>query len=395
MKVIDLLNEYYDKDFIATIKGITDPTKIDLDAYDDENIRSLSAKDGWVENRLTGNQLKNIGNALSFMDIDVNKTHFWKSDEKNIKEVTRTYDNTYESYYRKLNLYVHHKNVPAIIIVTNDDEIYVLGKNGKNSFRCLKIEEASLNFVKNVKTARMGSKGFQVIKMSPEAIGRLLTEIKYMWQLSDERPDDMFDFENRINKTADKYNDRKNRYKNLRPGSKQELKKLIMDMISQFGFECNLNKIDVSLITDMSDLFAGTKFNGDISKWDVSNVKNMSGMFADSKFNGRIAKWDVSNVCDMSGMFEGSVFNKDISKWNVERLTDATDMFRDSLFRGNISSWKTKSLKHIDYMFAGSAFKGDLESWNDSHIRTGVGTFVNSPLEGKEPRWYFRNRIKK
>ena len=41
-----------------------------------------------------------------------------------------------------------------------------------------------------------------------------------------------------------------------------------------------IENLDTSKITDMSEMFKGCKeFTGDLSKWDVSNVTNMNEMF--------------------------------------------------------------------------------------------------------------------
>ena len=88
------------------------------------------------------------------------------------------------------------------------------------------------------------------------------------------------------------------------PKTKEELKEIINQRIKEEGNEVDLNDIDVSTITDMSNLFKGTDFNGDISQWDVSNVTDMRDMFYGcSNFNQDISNWDVSNVIDMSYMF--------------------------------------------------------------------------------------------
>ena len=125
-----------------------------------------------------------------------------------------------------------------------------------------------------------------------------------------------------------------------RPANRDELKEIIKKRIKQEGSDCDLNDIDTSLITNMSELFYKIDFTGDISKWDVSNVVNMTRMFAFSKFDGDISTWDTSKVTNMSYMFYGSSFNGDISKWNISNVTNMRKMFISSKFRQDISNWK-------------------------------------------------------
>ena len=114
---------------------------------------------------------------------------------------------------------------------------------------------------------------------------------------------------------------------NYHPKTKDELENIIKQRIESEGNECNLNDIDTSNITDMSDLFKDSEFNGDISKWDVFNVTDMEGMFVSSTFTGDISKWNVSNVTNMVDMFYGSKFNGDISNWDVSNVTNNADIF--------------------------------------------------------------------
>ena len=119
----------------------------------------------------------------------------------------------------------------------------------------------------------------------------------------------------------------------FRPTRKRELEWLIKQLIEKRGLNCDLNDIDVSRITDMSELFSSVtlrEFNGDISQWDTSNVKDMSWMFYQSKFNGDISKWNTSNVRNMKRMFYYSEFTGDISKWDVSKVTNMECMFNNS-----------------------------------------------------------------
>ena len=106
------------------------------------------------------------------------------------------------------------------------------------------------------------------------------------------------------------------------PKTKEELKEIIKKRIENKGNEVDLNDIDVSNITNMSNLFEDLDFNGDISIWDVSNVTNMYSMFYGCKnFNQDISNWDVSNVKNMYCMFSDCKnFNQDISNWDVSNV---------------------------------------------------------------------------
>ena len=115
--------------------------------------------------------------------------------------------------------------------------------------------------------------------------------------------------------------DKNNSYKYF-PKTKKELKDIILERIKAEGNEVDLNDIDVSKITDMSNLFEYLNFNGDISEWDVSNVTNMRYMFYKCEaFNQDISSWDISNVSDIDSMFSGCyAFNQDISSWDVSNV---------------------------------------------------------------------------
>ena len=131
---------------------------------------------------------------------------------------------------------------------------------------------------------------------------------------------------------------------NYYPKTRDELHELVYKLIKERGDDADLNDINTSEITDMSEVFYESSFNGDISNWDVSNVKDMSYMFSYSRFNGDISNWDVSNVKNMDYMFSYSSFNGDISNLNVSnvKIKDMSLMFYDSPLEKNTPKWYKK-----------------------------------------------------
>lgn len=151
---------------------------------------------------------------------------------------------------------------------------------------------------------------------------------------------------------------------NYHPTKLFELMQIVDDRIKKEGCGCDLNDIDVSKITDMSFLFANSRFNGDISNWDVSNVKDMNSMFKNSYFNGNIQYWDVSKVYDMRSMFEYSDFNGDISGWDVSNVENMSRMFADSEFDQNIDKWNVSArAKDCIDIFKGTQMEYNLPKW--------------------------------
>ena len=128
----------------------------------------------------------------------------------------------------------------------------------------------------------------------------------------------------------------------VQPKNKDELMYIITSTFKIKQYD--LNFIDTSKITDMSELFININHNFDVSKWDVSNVTNMSQMFYYCKnFDCDLSNWDVSNVKDMYALFRkcNKVTGKGLENWDVSKVTDMRYMFNDCDIL-TIPSWYDK-----------------------------------------------------
>ena len=68
--------------------------------------------------------------------------------------------------------------------------------------------------------------------------------------------------------------------------------------------ECyDLSRLDTSKITDMSNIFKNSLFDGDISNWDTSKVTSMERMFSNAIEFNQPLNFDISKVTNMESMF--------------------------------------------------------------------------------------------
>ena len=199
--------------------------------------------------------------------------------------------------------------------------------------------------------------------------------------------------------------------KQYQPKTREELRQAIQEyQQGKHQERGEPNDWDVSLITDMSQLFwMNNTFNEPLNKWVTKQVTNMSNMFAGaSKFNqplnggykphcwafiftqygvvndstkitGRrlfhklpvflvrrvalyafgdhIGGFDTSQVTDMSYMFaDASSFNQPIGQWKTNQVTNMSNMFSGaSSFNQPIGQWETNQVTDMNCMFSGAS----------------------------------------
>ena len=149
---------------------------------------------------------------------------------------------------------------------------------------------------------------------------------------------------------------------------------------------------DLSGVTDMSEMFRFSSFNGDISSWDVSAVTDMSEMFAlTDSFNQPLDSWDVSAVTDMSRMFwRADSFNQPLDSWDVSAVTDMSRMFwRADSFNQPLDSWDVSAVTNMSRMFwRADSFNQPLDSWDVSAVTNMSGMFVDARAFNQDiPSW--------
>lgn len=164
------------------------------------------------------------------------------------------------------------------------------------------------------------------------------------------------------------------------PKTREELKELVKKLIEERGNEADLNDIDTSRITNMSDLFIFSEFNGDISLWNVSNVTDMTRMFYECKnFNCDLSDWDVRKVKDMVYMFVNckNFEGNGLKNWKTNNLINATGTFKGCMkFNEDISGWDMSEVNSVTEMFYNCEnFDKDISEWDLKSVKEFKGVF--------------------
>jgi surface protein len=128
-----------------------------------------------------------------------------------------------------------------------------------------------------------------------------------------------------------------------------------------YTFENSEFNVFTGQVTDMSNLFLFTSFNGDIGYWDTSSATNMANMFAfAADFNRDIGGWDTSSVTNMTAtLYSASAFNQDIGGWETSSVTNMMIMFSSATaFNQDISGWCVLNIptKPSDFDYAAGFF---------------------------------------
>ena len=136
----------------------------------------------------------------------------------------------------------------------------------------------------------------------------------------------------------------------------------------------NLDKLDMSNVTDMSLMFCScpklSTITG-LSSWNTSKVTTMEKMFNGCEVLTSIPdlkNWNTSKVTNMSGLFSAcSVLSElDLTQWVTSSVTDMSAMFAEcnALAELNLSNFNTRQVTTMSYMFGNCYALAELDLSN-------------------------------
>ncbi|MBU3827713.1 MAG: BspA family leucine-rich repeat surface protein, partial [Candidatus Lactobacillus pullistercoris] len=149
------------------------------------------------------------------------------------------------------------------------------------------------------------------------------------------------------------------------------------------------SNLDVSSITDMSDMFDNNKVSDltSLANWNTSKVTNMSSMFQNSSISDftPLTNWDTSKVTDMNSMFQNSSISDltPLANWNTSKVTDMDSMFMANKISNlaPLAHWDTSKVTDMSCMFQDSSISDltPLTHWDTSKVTDMRTMFMNNP----------------
>lgn len=160
---------------------------------------------------------------------------------------------------------------------------------------------------------------------------------------------------------------------------RQHLDKLIADAtLAKLSGIVDLNHIDVSGITDFSQLFrsygvgTNTIIGYDITDWDLSSGTKFTAMFQSVVVDMDTSKWDTSSATDMSFMFNKCKLPYNFKPKTLETnlVSNMAGMFCDTYgVNFDPSGMDLTSNTTTSSMFMGcTGMKTDLSQWDVSNL---------------------------
>ena len=153
------------------------------------------------------------------------------------------------------------------------------------------------------------------------------------------------------------------------------------DVLTMNGMFCDsqattikgLENFNTSNVTDMCDMFAGTKVRTlNLSSFDTSKVTDMSGMFYESQATTLdLSSFNTSKVTSMGGMFiDSQVKTLDLSNFDTSNVTEMWRMFDGAqATKIVLSNFNTSNVTNMWQMFSKSHVNNlDLSNFNTSKV---------------------------
>lgn len=145
---------------------------------------------------------------------------------------------------------------------------------------------------------------------------------------------------------------------------------------------CDLSRLDMSRVTDMSEMFSGCSSleNLDLAGFAAAKAEDMSSMFVGCSSLKEIdlSALDASRAEDMKYMFSGckSLREIDLSRLDTSKAIDMSGMFWgcESLSEANLAGLDTSNVLDMGWMFAGC---DSLEELDLSALDTSSAAFMN------------------